>query len=290
MVMGEGDRLGVFGRDLLDNIPRVLVFELNTGQAILDVKLDTVPSVINVVDRAEYGWVGPAWDRTNNLLYVPHLYSEFVTTVDLDTGAVTTKEVAEKTSFLDRILTAWLPPAHAKGASSHMSAAVAPNGSLLYLTGTTLEWVEGSDPNAYRELPVGIVAVEPQTMSEVARTDLPLDRFAISPTGEVILAAGWWEDFTDGSFEFGSSGLHLLDAKTLEPLLSPQPSGDAPYYDLAFSADGRYAYATERDQAPYTETPPRTIVIDTATLEVSIAPILDRFHAQLLTLGLILDP
>ncbi|MGH9891479.1 MAG: YncE family protein, partial [bacterium] len=173
------------------------------------------------------------------------------------------------------------PTAQAKGASSEMTAAISSDGALLYLTGKELEWsdtVEGS----YREKPLGIVAIDIETMTEVAHTELPISRLVISPTGETVLATGSWDDLIAG--EFGnSSGLHLLDAKTLEPLLWIEPTDVPEYYELVYSADGRYAYGTEWFYGP------STIIVDTATLEVSQGPTLEAFNAELLQLGYVLD-
>ncbi|MGI8517611.1 MAG: hypothetical protein ACR2ME_04625 [Acidimicrobiia bacterium] len=288
--LSEGTRLGIFGRSLADNVPRVIVLDLSGQEVVVDVELDTDPPVINISNRAEFGWVEPAWDRTNGLMYVPHLYSDFITSVDLNLATVTTSQVTKKTSFLDGLLAAWVPTAHAKGPSSRMFGALAPDGATLYLTGKTLHWVDSQYVDDYREMPAGIVAIDTKTMTEVARANLPSDQFAVSPDGELILAAGWWEESTDQHFTFGSSGLHLLDADTLVPLLSPSFEVGTPFYELAFSADGRFAYATERDNTPYAESTPRTIIIDTTTFDISNAPIVHWFHSELLTAGYLLKP
>lgn len=195
--LSEG-RWGIFGRSLADNIPRVIVLDLGAQEFVVDVELDTDPPVINTSNRDEFGWVEPAWDRTNGLLYVPHLYSDFITSVDLNSGTAATNQVSEKPSFLDRLLAAWVPTAHAKGASSQMIGALAPDGATLYLTGKTIHWVDGPVADDYREMPAGIVAVDTETMTEVARADLPVDHFAMSADGKFILAAGWWEEYVGG--------------------------------------------------------------------------------------------
>lgn len=72
--------------------------------------------------------------------------------------------------------------------------------------------------------------------------------------------------------------------------MSPSFEVATPHYELAFSADGRFAYATERDYTPYNESGPRTIIIDTITLQLTIVPIVDWFHPELIAAGFVLEP
>ena len=241
--------LSVFGSSPRDGAPRVLVFDQSAdSEPVLDLSLETSPEVLGLHDVFGGGSTDPAWDATRNLLFVPHLYDSYVTTIDLSTGVIATSQVIEATSFLDRLVAAWQPKALAKGTASFARATLSPDGSSLYVTGRVVDWTEDPHITPYREIPSGIVAVDSMTMNEVARTDLPIDQIAVSPSGETLLAAGSWYDSVAGAAN--SSGLYLLDAKTLEPLMSPDPTGAAPFYQFAFSVDGRFAYATEGEILP----------------------------------------
>ncbi|MGH8957793.1 MAG: YncE family protein, partial [Acidimicrobiia bacterium] len=280
-VLGES-QLGLFTSSPGTQIPRVVVYDLVDDRVVLDVTIDAFPIVVSCSETgSDCGWMEPAWDAEHKVLYVPHLYNDLVTTVDLVTGSANTNEVVKTTAFLERLVAAWQPAAEAKGASSQENAVLSPDGAILYLTGKELDWSQNVT-GSYREVPLGVVAVDVATMREVARAALPISRVVASPIGETLLATGSWDDSIAGSF-FNSSGLHLLDATTLETVLSIEP-GDSPEdYELVYSADGQYGYGIDRYAGP------SATIIDIANLEVSPGPILERFNAELLELGYILD-
>ena len=286
-----GRLLAAYGRDDIGNraTPRVVAIDLESAQVLTDVLLETTPPLIDVHrDRSEWGWSYPAWDDFRDRAYLPHVGSEALTTVDLRSGKVTTGEVTRQLGFWERLLAAWVPPAHAKGPSSYRQAALAPDGSLIYLSGSTIEWSE-DDESGYREIPAGIVAVEPDALTEVARIDLPLGGFRLSPDGRHLLASGSWEEYSENSLSFGSSGAYLLDAQTLEVLLHLEPPSEDATFGMAFSADGRYGYLQGWWSAPYMDESFPTLILDTKTLAVTEASIeLDRFDPDLLELGFVL--
>lgn len=109
-----------------------------------------------------------------------------------------------------------MPPAYAKGPSSYRRAILSPDASLLYLSGSTIEWSE-VDESGYREVPAGITAIDAETFTEVARTDLPLDTFRLSPDGRHLLVSGSWEGESENSLSFGSSGVHPRAPTVMSP-------------------------------------------------------------------------
>jgi hypothetical protein len=75
VVFDGGRRLGLFGSSVDDRVPRLVVFELSSGRAVVDVTFESLSILVGGIDTTEFGWMEPAWDRTRNRLYVPHLYS-----------------------------------------------------------------------------------------------------------------------------------------------------------------------------------------------------------------------
>lgn len=293
VVFLDGGRLvAAYGVDDIENraTPRVVAFNLEAGEVLVDRLLETTPPLIDVRrDRSEWGWSFPAWDDLRDRVYLPHVGSEAITTVDLRSGEATTLEVSRPLGFWGRLLAAWVPPAYAKGPSSYRRAILSPDGSLLYLSGSTIEWSE-VDESGYREVPAGITAVDPESFTEVARTDLPLDTFRLSPDGRHLLASGSWEGESENSLSFGSSGVHLLDARTLDVLFHLEPSSEDASYEMAYSPDGRYGYLQGWWSKPYQEGSFPSLILDVERLTVAEAAIeLNRFDPDLLEMGLLLD-
>ena len=289
--LDRGTRLGVFGIEdpEHDGTHRVVVVDLATGATQVDVLLQTTPALVEVrEDLYEYGWVRPGWDDERDRLYLPHIGAEAITTVDLRSGETVTSEVLPQASRMERLLAAWIPTAQAKGPSSFRSATLAPDGSLLYLTGSRMEFDE-DDSTRYREVVGPVLAVDPERLGEVARADLPVDDVLASPTGDQLLAAGSWEQLGPSGLVLGTSGLYLLDAHSLEVVQHVEPPAEDASYQLAFSGDGRYAYAAVWFTAPYQEGSPITMVVDTETMEITeLDLVLDRFNSELLELGYVL--
>lgn len=152
--------------------PRLLVVDLLAGAIVTDVPLPDVRAQPPVADLPPTE-PGVGWDIARQRVYVAQAGG--VTVVDLGTGAIVSRR----------------PAAHPVADSTIERAAVSPDGTRLYLTGTRME----AFPTT-----LGLEVVDTSDLSTVAVFGLPIGTVAVSPDGRWLALGG------------GASGVFVMAA------------------------------------------------------------------------------
>ncbi len=132
----------------------------------------------------------PGTDR----VVVVHADADKLTAIDASSQHVTTMDIAEPRSWLDRLMALGTTPAEAKGAldGAVRDAVVSPDGSRLYIVGwayhTRLK-DDGSMEN--RDEPLGLQVVDPLTGSRIASVDSNATQVSLTNDGAWLLLTMW---------------------------------------------------------------------------------------------------
>lgn len=92
----------------------------------------------------------------------------------------------------------------------------------------------------WQDVPLGIEVIDTETLSAIARSELPVSDVAVSPDGSVLMAVGVHEKVDDEGHSVQGSGVYLLDARNFSVV---SHLDDGVGYDIGgFSPDSGYAY------------------------------------------------
>jgi hypothetical protein len=258
-VLAGGSRLAIYGLpttpdNLAEDIPHVLLVDLDAGRLAADLRLEGVTAGQMEVDPARgnespYRMYRPglAWDLRRSLLYVVQADSDKITVVDLAEGEVRRQaDIRPAQSLLERFL-GWLAtPAQAKAVpGTERWAALNPNGDQLYVVGlrSEMERREDSQEWTWRQTPLGLEVIATGDLTELQRLDLPVNDLALSPDGKWLLLSGAYDATgADGQSERMTRGFYLVDTHSLQVAQHLLP--DSEVYLHGFSADGRYGYVS----------------------------------------------
>gem|GEM_PF-4960277 len=271
--------LAVFGYDLNSpELPRVVVVDLREARLTVDLAL---PELGPRYTEGRPTEVEVAWDLEGNLLYGPIEAFPGITVVDLATGEQQVHHIEAMSSWLDRLMAAWVPVAHAKGPTASRAVELSPDRNTIYLTGSTSDF----SPEGILEAttPTGVVAVTMDTFRETARIDADIDHVTAIPGGMWLLGTGGTTVRTgEALWVTEGSGLFVLDPATLDVAAHWDPFDFEDGYGFDFSPDGRIAYAIP-NVAP---APIRIIDLETLAATEHQPDSLDWWSAPLLRYGL----
>jgi len=263
-LLRSGDRIAVYGtlvKGAGGDEPHVLVVDLGRKQIAADV---AVPGLTAAQTPQQNVGAGRAWDLRNDRLYLVTATGEWVITVDLQTGTVHENAIRRRQALADRLLSWLILPAEAKlEPGEHRIAAISPDGSRLYVTGTRQEVTRQRDGRiVYRDSPLGLQVIDTRDFTEIRRLDLAGGDLGLSPDGQFLLLTGSRiEAVVSGQGQTASrqgSGLYLVDAKRLKPNAH---LGQGISFSLeGFSQDGRYAYVRHWEASPAGEWAARSVV------------------------------
>ena len=127
-------------------------------------------------------------------------------------------------------------------ASSRRTAALSPDGRVMYLSGAAGEISEEDGAPLSITTSSGILAIATESWEVIDRLDAPISDLFLSPDGTRLLAGGYSEEFTDSRHAFESSGIFVLDPIGLEVVAHHPAEGSMG--QVSFSRDGSLAYVT----------------------------------------------
>ncbi|HEX9617713.1 MAG TPA: hypothetical protein VGA03_09855 [Anaerolineales bacterium] len=258
-LLNADSRLAIYGLPttpdfLAEDVPHVLLFDLDAGLEASDVRLEGVTAGQMRVDtgganESPYRMYLPdlAWDLERSLLYLVHADSDRITVVDLAQGEVRRQsDIQPAQSLLERLL-GWLStPAQAKAVpGTEKKAVLSPNGDRLYVVGlrSEMERKEDSQEWDWRQDPLSVQVIATDDLTELQRLDLPVNDLALSPDGNWLLLTGAYDvTGTEGQLERVAGGLYLLNTHTLQVAVHLLPESEV--YLHGFSADDRYEYVS----------------------------------------------
>lgn len=116
---------------------------------------------------------GLVWDEDR--LLIAHADGPDVTAIDLDTGEVEVHSFAD-TSWWDRLVANWIPPASAKGPElgTYTSAALSADGRFLLISGSRYDVSFADDGSLVEESEhLGLTVVDTESWGVVDQSDLP---------------------------------------------------------------------------------------------------------------------
>jgi hypothetical protein len=162
-------------------------------------------------------------------LYVVHAEGPEITVANLVTGDVETHFI-DMTSWFDRVLASWVPPAFAKGPSlgTTTSVALSPDGRFLLISGDTYETSETADGLIEETIALGVTVVDTETWQVVEQRHLPFETIRYSDG--VILGvdirsrSDWVEDVYVLSIDGNGEVSHIGPVTALEGQCQPAPN------------------------------------------------------------------
>lgn len=99
--------------------------------------------------------------------------------------------------------------------SSRRTAWLSPDGTRLYIAGTSAEFEEVEGETRAVNTPSGVLAVDTSTWTEVGRLEVPVSDIFLSPDGRRLMATGGREETTLSNYSLESSGWYLIDTADL---------------------------------------------------------------------------
>ena len=232
----------------------LLSTELATGETT-EIPLPTVESgVVAEIDIGE-GFPGvvdvnPAmvWDGEATVLIV-HASQEGVTTVNLVTGEVTEHQFGAGVSSWGPLFTGTSTQGGGAFIGNSRTAALSPDGSVLYVATTLGEFDVADDGWSSVTSSKGIIAIDTATWQVSGRLDAPISEVYLSPNGDRLLATGY--SYTEGvnTYEYTSSGFYVVDPVDLEVIahhVSDEP--ERSFGAFSFDGDSPIGYVTSWGQ------------------------------------------
>lgn len=220
----EGSTLGLWGYSQDDggaNRLRIVVFDWKDNAVVVDSLLRDVDVDPDAPDEAFVGPLAHAvvWDMERERALVVHAHEDVVTEVAIPSGEATTIELQRSRSFLEALMGWWVPTAHAKGLpGSQRSAAVIGDTMFVTATSTSFGYV-GDELHWFRD-PMGLLAINLETLEIVGELDEPIGFVASSPGGDFLVAGGATEQGLVGEFiattSDARSQLMVIEPDTLE--------------------------------------------------------------------------
>ncbi|MGH8950247.1 MAG: YncE family protein [Acidimicrobiia bacterium] len=130
-------------------------------------------------------------------------------------------------------------------ASSRRTAALSPDGRVMFVSGTAGKIVEEDGAAVSITTPSGILTIDTESWEVIDRLDAPISDLFLSPDGTRLLAGGYSEELRETRSVSESSGIFVLDPVGLEVLAHhpPGPAGGI-MGQVSFSGDGSLAYVT----------------------------------------------
>lgn len=177
--------------DLFDR-QRIVVFDWQTNETVMDVTLDDLPLEANAPDGI---FVNPmyhpvVWDETRNRALVVHAHEEAVTAISVPDGAIEKVPLTEAQSIFESLLAWLIPSTHAKGLPSSQRSAVI-SGDYLYVAGATVAFEpDGESTYRYTQSATDFLKVRLDTLEVVDRAQLGITVVAGGPNGGYLVGGG----------------------------------------------------------------------------------------------------
>jgi hypothetical protein len=271
-------QIAIFGTNQLnqrgDQLVELVTVDLTSGERTL-IELPDIPfGSIGEVTAGEYTFFIPitpviVWDQARDRALVVHGDGESVTEVGLADGTVRKHAIGAAASPMGRLL-AWLaPPARAKGPNlgTDVYAELSRDGRFLYVAVQRGDIVLDEYTNwTVTSTATGLKKIETETWQVVGRLDAPISQIALSPDGAHLLGTGSTAAETNTSYEYHSSGLFVIETRSLEMVEQIEPFATDQFHGgFSFSQDSRYGYA-------------ETVIVDRTRIDV-----IDLASGQILT-------
>ncbi len=243
----DNDRIaffGIFGPQTDEDAPALVILDLVN----LTTTTYPLPEVMvgegDLVDFGEISiseWFQPevGWDSARNMAYVVHGDRDAFTAVDLTTGESNTRDWAQPTSWLGRVLAWLMPPAQAKGPNlgARRSVGLSSDGATLYV-GTTRSHIETESDTGLTAVwePQGIVAIDTATGDMRQHWSIPASEVHLAPGGEYLVATGLTVRdslSTSSAVNEGAFIIHLPTGEVTGHILDGHVNGNQVQFSLA---------------------------------------------------------
>jgi DNA-binding beta-propeller fold protein YncE len=214
---------------------RIALVDTATGrvrEVPLPIRAGSYPDITAPIDEP-FRSVEPglAWDLPRNKLYVADADSDRVYVVDLRTGQVAGPfDPKPKRSVLDVIWSLFGSVASAKMVStSRQHAAIAPDGTRLYVTGLRSDFAKAQDGKYHETVtPLDLRVIDTSDMSELARVDGATTRLWLSPDGaNLVFGDNEYDRSVEGYAARSEFRLHVVNTTSNHERVTI-PLGGAP--------------------------------------------------------------
>jgi hypothetical protein len=214
VVLLDGERLDIIWAEDLPGVEHGIIPKDGKLEAGAD---------LHQPGQALYKNPGLVFAPQRALLYLVHAGQDLLTTVDFSTRQVSTLEMRDRLSWVERLLALGAGRARAKIAEGdHLQAVISPDGGRLFVIGASsrLRDPQG-DSWEIEHTPLGLQVIDPESGERLAWYQNEASSLALSPDGGSLYLRAWGEDrpWTE-VFDIPSGEVVArLEGTFLEPLL-----------------------------------------------------------------------
>jgi mono/diheme cytochrome c family protein len=219
---GGGHYIFVYGvkydylKGTITSPARVELFNASDLSLAWQKELEDVQEGVNHIgegtDPDQYTQAMPALTLSTdrNKLYIVHADDDRLTTVDFLNRESKTVDIQLKLNWLEKLISLTATPAQAKGLNGTMKQAIlSPDGSLLYVTGTTgIVRKDRANNWQFDEVPLGLQVIDVAQGREVGQLKSDATEVSLSSDGSLLFLRGWgdhpWTDV------LATKNLHIL--------------------------------------------------------------------------------
>jgi hypothetical protein len=232
--------------DLFDRY-RIVVFDWETNETVMDVVLDDLPLEVDAPDGV---FVDPmhhpvVWDEARSRVLVIHAHEDVITTVTIPTGDTERVPLVEDQSLLGAAFAWFVPAAEAKGLPSFQRQAVI-SGDHLYVVGAAVAFEKTETSHAYSHTATDLLKIDLDTLRIVKRAQPGATVVASSPNGGYLLGGGMTtaghvsDQITTETEEY--TGLLVIDPDTLEVIAHHTEVNISSQFEVQSAPTGEVIY------------------------------------------------
>ncbi len=275
-LMNTGKHIVVYGINIgtdkmAKGYPSLYTIDSNNGKVLLNIRLSGIKAGLTKItsdkNRPNYKSFKPGLTsfKEKNLMYLVHADSDKVTIVDMLKGTKTDKNIMKsKTTMIDTISNIFiataqaLPGAGSKSAGTtkeskkqgeaeqEISSLVLPtekradassDGKYLYVVDNKYTFGKKKGKNVRSRVDSALQIIDTESMTQVAKLDLPINGVSISPDDRWLLLK---HTYGVGSRSQSNGGFYVYDTQNREKKAHLQKKFNVNV--SGFSPDSKYAY------------------------------------------------
>ncbi len=275
-LMNTGKHIVVYGVNISTDkmakgSPSLSTIDLNSGKALFNIRLSGIKAglikITSDKNKPNYKSFKPGLTsfKEKNLMYLVHADSDKVTIVDMIKGTKIDKKITKsRTTMIDSLSNIFvataqaLPSAGGKStgtteetkkqdeAEEEISSSVLPiekrtavssDGKYLYIVGNKYTFGKKKGKNVRSRVDSGLQIIDIESMTQVAKVDLPINGVSISPDDRWLLLK---HTYGIGSRSKSNGGFYVYDANGREKKAHLQKKFNVNV--SGYSPDSKYAY------------------------------------------------